>query len=76
MATTLKHRKVNIVTLAPGETLADHCKPGDIALVEAKEGWWPYFIDEDGKADTYDQPFASYKEALWAAKAAAEFASE
>jgi hypothetical protein len=73
MATVVRHRKVNIVVLDPGEQIAAHCKPGDIAIVTAADGWWNHFIAPDGTANGYDRPYASYNEALWAAKAAAEF---
>lgn len=73
MPTVVCHRKVNIVVLDPGETIAGHCKAGDIAIAAAPDGWWTSFIDRDGIVASYDQPYASYNEALWAAKAAAEF---
>ena len=73
MASVLVHRKVNIVSLDPGEAIARFCKPGDIAIVANDEGWWNNFIAVDGSIDGYDQPYKSYLEALWAAKAAAEF---
>lgn len=75
MATIVKHRNTNIVTLAPREPIAGNCSAGDIALVEENGGWWTHFVGEDGTIDSYDEPFASYNEALWAAKAAAEFAA-
>jgi homoserine acetyltransferase len=75
MPTTITHRRTNIVTLATGETVAAHCKPDDIALVEEKGGWWVHFVGEDGASDTYDEPYPTYNQALWAAKAAAEFSS-
>ncbi|NHZ80909.1 hypothetical protein F2P44_16735 [Massilia sp. CCM 8695] len=73
MANIVKHRKVNIVVLAQGEAIGEHCKPGDIAIAAAADGWWTRFIGEDGAVDSYDIPYPSYQEALWAAKAAAEF---
>lgn len=75
MPTIVCHRRVNIVTLEPDEAIAEHCRPGDIALVRAADGWWTHFVGENGETDTYDQPFNSYNEALWSAKAAAEFSS-
>lgn len=73
MATIVKHRKVNIVILDEGEPIEALCGPGDIAITAAADGWWNSFIDADGSIDSYDIPYASYNEALWAAKAAAEF---
>jgi hypothetical protein len=73
MVTVVKHRKVNIVVLGPDEPIATHCAPGDIAIVAAADGWWNHFIGSDGAIDSYDRPYHSYNEALWAAKAAAEF---
>ncbi len=73
MATVLKHRNVNIVVLAAGEPISAHCKPGDIAISAADDGWWNSFVGPDGHIDSYDLPYASYNEALWAAKAAAEY---
>jgi hypothetical protein len=73
MATVLVHRKVNIVSLEAGEAIARFCKPGDIAIVATAEGWWNNFIGRNGDVAGYDRPYASYLEALWAAKAAAEF---
>jgi hypothetical protein len=73
MATIIKHRKVNIVILAAGEPIATHCGPGDIAICAADDGWWTSFVDSDGTVDSYDIPYRTYNEALWAAKAAAEY---
>ena len=73
MPTVVRHRKVNIVVLDAGETIAAHCKAGDIAISAAQDGWWTSFVGKDGAVDSYDQPYGSYNEALWAAKAAAEF---
>lgn len=73
MAQTIVHRKINIVLLAAGEAVAPHCRPGDIAVEAAADGWHVHFLAADGSLDSYDQPYASANEALWAAKAAAEF---
>lgn len=73
MATVIKHRNVNIVVLDGEEALETVCGPGDIAIRAAPDGWWTSFVAEDGSVDSYDIPFPSYNEALWAAKAAAEF---
>ena len=73
MATIIKHRKVRIVVLTPDEDLRGCCKAGDIAIEGAADAWWTRFVGPDGQVDSYDQPYASYNEALWAAKAAAEF---
>lgn len=73
MATIIKHRKVNIVVLEPGEAIEGHCGPGDIAISTAGDGWWNSFVDADGTVDSYDVPYRTYNEALWAAKAAAEY---
>ncbi|WP_426105758.1 hypothetical protein [Massilia sp. TSP1-1-2] len=73
MATIITHRKVNIVILGPDEPIASHCGPGDIAICARADGWWNSFIDADGAVDTYDAPYPTYNEALWAAKAAAEY---
>ncbi len=73
MATVLIHRKVHIVSLQNDEPIAAHCGPGDIAIRAAPDGWWTSFVAEDGSIDSYDIPYGSYQEALWAAKAAAEF---
>lgn len=75
MPNTIVHRRINIITLAPGESIVAHCAPDDIALLQDDSGWWVHFVAEDGSSDTYDAAFASYNEALWAAKAAAEFTS-
>ncbi len=76
MSTTIQHRRINIVTLQPDESIADQCAPGDIALVPDGDGWWTNFVGENGEVDSYDMPFDSYNKALWAAKAAAEFSAE
>jgi hypothetical protein len=73
MSTLIKHRGVRIVTLSKEDDLMEHCGPRDIAIVPDPAGWWTYFIDEDGHAERYDIPFPTYQEALWSAKAAAEF---
>ncbi len=73
MVTVVQHRRVNIVELGADEPIAAHCRPGDIALVTGQDGWSLHFLNADGGIDSYDKPYASQKEALWAAKAAAEF---
>lgn len=75
MPTVITHRRIKIVTLAPGENISAHCKPDDIALLQDTHGWWVHFVDEHGASDTYDAPFETYEKALWTAKAAAEFTS-
>jgi len=75
MPTVITHRRINIVTLEPGETIEEHCRPGDIAIVQDGEGWWTQFVAENGEVDGYDAPFESHNKALWTAKAAAEFSS-
>ena len=76
MSTTIQHRKINIVTLQAGETVADQCASGDIALVQDGDGWWTNFVGDNGEVDSYDIPFDSYNKALGAAKAAAEFSAD
>ena len=76
MSTVIHHRGIRIVTLAPDESLDEHCREGDIALVPDEDGWWTHFIGADGMSDSYDIPFENYQKALWTAKAAAEFAAE
>ena len=73
MATIIRHRKVNIVVLEADEPIAGHCGPGDIAIRAADDGWWNSFVAIDGSVDSYDVPYRTYNEALWAAKAAAEY---
>ena len=70
------HRGISIATLTAGQSVETHCAPGQTAIREQADGWWLYFVDEDGKVDSYDSPFASHAEALWAAKAAAEFSAQ
>jgi hypothetical protein len=76
MATAIRHRNTNIVTLEAGEVISEQCRPGDIALVQDDEGWWTNFVGENGEVDGYDAPFDSYNKALWTAKAAAEFSAD
>lgn len=76
MPTITRHRNTNIVTLQPGEAIAALCRPGDIALTQDEQGWWTSFVGEDGAIERYDAPFDSYNQALWTAKAAAEFDAE
>lgn len=75
MSSVIKHRRINIVTLEHGETVAEHCRAGDIALVQDEAGWWTQFVGENGEVEGYDAPFESYNKALWTAKAAAEFSA-
>ncbi|KAB8058434.1 hypothetical protein [Janthinobacterium violaceinigrum] len=70
------HRGITIATLAASQSVDAHCAPGHTAIREQDDGWWLYFVDEDGTVDGYDSPFASHAEALWAAKAAAEFSAQ
>ena len=77
MAQIIRHRKIKIITLEAGEAIADQCSPGDIAISQDDTaGWWTNFIGENGEIDRYDEPFATYNKALWAAKAAAEFQAD
>lgn len=73
MATVIKHRSVNIVVLEAGEEIAKLCDAGDIAILTDAAGWWLKFVGEGGHVDCYGAPYPSYNEALWSAKAAAEF---
>jgi hypothetical protein len=73
MATVVQHRKVNIVVLEQNEDIKGNCRGGDIAILADSAGWWVKFIGAGGQVDCYGIPYASYNEALWAAKAAAEF---
>ena len=73
MATILKHRKVRIIVLGEGEAIGAYCGPGDIAITPDAQGWWTRFVGAHGVVESYDEPYASYNEAMWAAKAAAEF---
>lgn len=75
MPNVIVHRRISIVTLDTGDAISSHCKADDIALVEDEQGWWVHFVEEDGTSTTYDVAFGSYNEALWAAKAAAEFSA-
>ena len=70
------HRGITITTLTADQKVETHCVPGHTAIREQADGWWLYFVDLDGSDSGYDSPFASYKEALWSAKAAAEFSAE
>ena len=72
----ITHRGITITTLAASDAIETHCAPGQTAIREQGDGWWLYFADEDGNIDGYDSPFASHAEALWAAKAAAEFSAQ
>jgi hypothetical protein len=73
MATVITHHGVNIVLLDDNEEIAGLCTPGDIAIVTDASGWWLKFVGEGGQVDCYGEPYPSYNEALWSAKAAAEF---
>lgn len=73
MPSIVKHRKTQIVILDEGETIQGQCSPGDIAIMKNSEGWWTYFVSDNGEIDSYEAPFDSYNKALWTAKAAAEF---
>jgi hypothetical protein len=76
MPTIITHRNTRIVTLETGETIKDQCQSGDIAIVQADDGWWTHFVRENGEVDSYDAPFDTYSRAVGAAKAAAEFDAE
>lgn len=73
MVTVVRHRKVRIVVLEAGEDLAVECRAGDIGIVSDSAGWWVKFVGDGGQVDCYGIPYPSYNEALWSAKAAAEF---
>jgi hypothetical protein len=72
VASRIVHRGVAIVTLGEGEAVAQ-LPPNCIAIRHDAAGWWTCFIGADGTVEEYDQPYASRDEALWAAKAAAEY---
>ena len=74
MPTTITHRGTRIVTLEAGEEPGTHCRPNDIAIGEVEGGWTLWFVAEDGSIEGYDEPYPSQKEAMWSAKAAAEYA--
>lgn len=76
MSTTITHRGTRIVTLDAAEEPASQCKPGDIAIQPVEGGWALWFVGDDGTIDGYDEPYPSHQEALWSAKAAAEYAGE
>jgi hypothetical protein len=73
MASTIMHRGIAIVILADGEALHEHCKSSDIAIRRDADGWWTFFVGDNGQVDSYDAAFSSRDQALWAAKAAAEY---
>lgn len=73
MAKVIKHHGVDIVVLEDGEAISGLCGPGDIAIVSDAQGWWLKFVGEGDSVDCYGEPYPSYNEAMWAAKAAAEF---
>ncbi|KQQ36199.1 hypothetical protein ASF61_08385 [Duganella sp. Leaf126] len=73
MATNVRHRGVNIRQLEDGEQLLKVCRAGDIGIIKDEQGWWIKFVGENGSVDCYGQPYPSYNEALWTAKAAAEY---
>ncbi|MET3108046.1 hypothetical protein AAKU67_002510 [Oxalobacteraceae bacterium GrIS 2.11] len=70
------HRGISISTLSADQAVETYCAPGHTAIREQADGWWLYFVDEDGSVAGYDTPFASHAAALGAAKAAAEFSAE
>lgn len=76
MPTVIQHRRVRIVTLLSHESTSDHCRSGDIAILQDDAGWWLQFVGDDGEIEGYDAPYESHTKALWSAKAAAEFSSE
>jgi hypothetical protein len=69
----IKHRGIRIVTLEPGDALAEHARPGDIMIEQGSDGWYLRFIADDGSVESYEDPFDSHIKALWSAKAAAEY---
>lgn len=73
---TIIHRGITIYTLTASQEVENLCPPGHTAIREQADGWWLYFVDCDGSVTGYDAPFPSHTEALWAAKAAAEFSAE
>ena len=76
MASIITHYKTRIVTLEDGDNIAGCCHSGDIVIEHREDGWWTRFIGDDGHIDDYDEAFATERDALIAAKAAAEFGSE
>lgn len=73
---SIVHHGITISMLSADADIATHCAPGQSAIRAQPDGWWLYFVDSDGSVDGYEAPFASLDEAVWAAKAAAEFSAE
>lgn len=73
MASEIMHCGVAIVTLEDGEAVREQCKSACIAIRHDDAGWWTCFVSQDGDVEDYDQPFPSRDQAVWAAKAAAEY---
>lgn len=76
MATQITHHGIRIFTLDPGESVLDHCGRNDIAIVEEDDGWWLWFVGEDGEIEGYDEPYDSLRQATGSARAAAEILAE
>ena len=73
---TITHRGTRIHTIDEEDDPVARCRPGDIALQPVTGGWAVWFVGDGGEVEGYDEPFPSRQEALWAAKAAAEFSGE
>jgi hypothetical protein len=76
MATTIHHRGVRIVTLDEHESIEEHCRENDIAIVRDASGWWTCFVGENGSVEKYDIAFDTWEKAMHTAKAAAEYSTE
>lgn len=76
MATQTTHHGIRIFTLEPGESVSEHCGPNDIAIAQEDDGWWLWFVGDDGEIEGYDQPFDSLRQASGSARAAAEIMAE
>ena len=73
MASKIVHRGVAIVTLDEGEAILEHCQAHDIAIRKDDSGWWTCFVGDEGEVESYDEAFPTLNQAIWAAKAAAEY---
>jgi hypothetical protein len=76
MASQTSHHGIRIFTLDHGEKVLDHCRSNDIAIVPQDDGWWTYFVSDDGEVEGYDEPFDSLRRAMGSARAAAEIMAE
>jgi|HubBroStandDraft_4_1064222.scaffolds.fasta_scaffold50756_8 hypothetical protein len=64
MTTRIAHAGQEIIVLDAGQTVANQCSPGDIAIVPDSRGHFVYFVGADGEVTGWDEAYATAEDAV------------